>query len=555
MKSRSLFLLFLVVFTVFTISGHALKFAYVLEEKIVFKTQTYDIQCLHIIPRDYNKRLNVAVLMWHGLLAHKETLHSIGIELAKVGFDVYICDLPGHGESSGWLTVTFTYPMNLSSAATEVLLNLLPPSESILEFLEKKYEKIIIVGHSLGGGLSLLLSIYHTNKIISTILIAPVIPSVNVTKSIPKNLLILLGENDEIFSVKDYMNFIKKACEREDIKIGYIYGSFANGTAREFSLVEGVDHLTILYHPNALRKIVNWSLCSIGMQSVVILTEHIRVLFLALGFLSGVFALLFGIIVLSNSLGIFSGFKRFPDTKMAKRSIVAAIIWAFLTAFMIIFILISLFVSSIFGIKEVILVAACAYAFFTIFSSLIAVAWLKKKPISKIWDLALIEFRNETKLIGLGFLIAILFVFIFKLTLSEFLLNILIFERLPLIPFVLFFFLPTFITHEFLWRRTVQEYFGGSAKHAILGSITLSLFSKIFVPILAALFIVAYGGPYMFALIAAGLIVAVAIICELIAAVSYYATREISLASSISSLYWAWFGIMFSIRVLLIISI
>ena len=208
-----------------------------------------------------------------------------------------------------------------------------------------------------------------------------------------------------------------------------------------------------------------------------------------------------------------------------------------------------------FGIKEVILVTACAYAFFTIFSSLIAVAWLKKKPISKMWDLALIEFRNETKLIGLGFLIAILFVFIFKLTLSEFLLNILIFERLPLIPFVLFFFLPTFITHEFLWRRTVQEYFGGSAKRAILGSITLSLFSKIFVPILAALFIVAYGGPYMFALIAAGLIVAVAIICELIAAVSYYATREISLASSISSLYWAWFGIMFSIRVLLIISI
>ena len=337
MKSRSLFLLFLVVFMVFTISGHALKFAYVLEEKIVFKTQTYDIQCLHIIPRDYNKRLNVAILMWHGLLAHKETLHSIGIELAKVGFDVYICDLPGHGESSGWLTVTFTYPMNLSSAATEVLLNLLPPSESVLEFLEKKYEKIIVVGHSLGGGLSLLLSIYHTNKIISTILIAPVIPSVNVTKSIPKNLLILLGENDEIFSVKDYMNFIKKACEREDIKIGYIYGSFANGTAREFSLVEGVDHLTILYHPNALRKIVNWSLCSIGMQSVVILTEHIRVLFLALGFLSGVFALLFGIIVLSNSLGIFSGFKRFPNTKMVKRSIAAAIIWAFLTAFMIIF--------------------------------------------------------------------------------------------------------------------------------------------------------------------------------------------------------------------------
>ena len=555
MKSRSLFLLFLTVFMVFTISGHTLKFVYVLEEKIVFKTQACDVSCIHIIPKDYSKRLNAAVLMWHGLLAHKETLRSIGIELAKVGFDVYICDLPGHGESTGWLTVTFTYPMNLSLAATEALLNLLPSSESIFESLRKSYEKIIVIGHSLGGGLSLLLSIYHTNEIISTILIAPVIPSVNVTKNIPKNLLVLLGENDEIFSTKDYMKFIKKACGKEEIEIGYTYGSFTDGTAREFSLIKGVDHLTILYHPTTLNKIVNWSLCSIGKQSVIVLTEHIRVTFLALGFLSGVFALLFGIIVLSNSLGIFSGFRRFPNIKMAKRSIIAAIIWAFLTAFMIIFILMSLFVSSILGMKEVILTIACAYAFFTIFSSVVAVAWLKKKPLSKMWDLAIIEFRNEPKLIGLGFLIAILFVFIFKLTLSEFLLNIIILKRLPLIPFVLLFFLPTFITHEFLWRRTVQEYFGGSAKRAIIGSITLSLFSKIFVPILAALFIIAYGGPYMFALIAAGLIVAVAIICELIAAVSYYATREISLASSISSLYWAWFSVMFSFRILLIISI
>ncbi len=79
-----------------------------------------------------------AALIIHGYASSKNEMLGFGYEIAEKGYNSYIIDLRGHGENENVFDENVIYDVN-----------------GVIKKLKEKYEKIITIGHSLGGLLSL----------------------------------------------------------------------------------------------------------------------------------------------------------------------------------------------------------------------------------------------------------------------------------------------------------------------------------------------------------------------------------------------------------------
>jgi pimeloyl-ACP methyl ester carboxylesterase len=162
-------------------------------------------------PRAEPKGLAV---LYHGFGGSSEMMGWIGFELARQGYLVVSYDARGHGKSSSSLSY------NLSVLLQDFRL------------ISEKFNysgEILLIGHSMGGRVvQELAPIVKPSKIV-------VIASPPSDKGVSSKLLVLAGL-DEIFP-----------------------SSMAKGLSGWHVHISAFDdHLTILYSPNAIEKIVSW---------------------------------------------------------------------------------------------------------------------------------------------------------------------------------------------------------------------------------------------------------------------------------------------------------
>lgn len=92
----------------------------------------------------HNERSEKAALLLHGYMGYPGELVSVSEELYSIGYDCFVPLLPGHGTNGKDF---------LSSSASDWL----KKSEESLVSLLSEYERVVVVGHSMGGSITTIL--------------------------------------------------------------------------------------------------------------------------------------------------------------------------------------------------------------------------------------------------------------------------------------------------------------------------------------------------------------------------------------------------------------
>jgi pimeloyl-ACP methyl ester carboxylesterase len=192
-------------------------------------------------PKDEPRGLAV---LYHGFGGSSEMMGWIGFELARKGYLAVSYDARGHGKSSSSLS------HNVSALLQDFYL--------IREKFNCSYRETLLIGHSMGGSVAQeLASSISPSKIV-------VIASPPLNRSISSEKLLILAGLDEIFPRNRVM-----------MPAGWhVYVSALD------------DHLTILYSPNAIDRIIGW--LSGNSETIVLL----RLILTLISSISAIFVLI-----------------------------------------------------------------------------------------------------------------------------------------------------------------------------------------------------------------------------------------------------------------------
>lgn len=209
------------------------------------------LTALHLTP-DPGQPLGTVVMV-HGFAATKEYLRDIGYTVARGGFDVYLVDLPGHGESPerfdqgkvvGWLG--------------EVLGGLEAAGRL-------RGDGFYLVGHSLAslvvtdGAVAAGASGLPIRAVVA---LSPI--QGDITPTEPPNFLALTGQG-ELPGVKGTaLTALRNATGLDEPALDTLYGDVRAGTGRLVSEVEGATHDSIAFSELAIAQVVEWLYASAG---------------------------------------------------------------------------------------------------------------------------------------------------------------------------------------------------------------------------------------------------------------------------------------------------
>ena len=185
----------------------------------------------------------IAILL-HGFSGNRVMMRMIALALADKGFICASVDLRGHGSSEGIMG-------GLDDFSNDV--------KAVIESLQAEgigdTSRIVLVGHSMGGGVILKLGSQLASAV-ATIGIAPVSSPDWVNTSIPRNLLLIISTGDAVID----STTVKQTFYRSvNGTLEFNKPHDINGTKRELFVVDGADHLNILYNELAIGEILKWA--------------------------------------------------------------------------------------------------------------------------------------------------------------------------------------------------------------------------------------------------------------------------------------------------------
>ncbi len=193
-----------------------------------------------------------SAILVHGYSGSKEMMQPIARALVQSGIAVYCPYLPGSGDSRE------RFRREEMPAALSGLYRYL---------LARNYIRsgdIALIGHSMGGGLVMQLAA-ETGGIRATVSISN--PPLRLQSDRPRNFFAVVGDRDmpglRDVTVERMTQATAGAVSRSDQETGNI----AEGTARRLLIVDGANHLGVLYSPQAIGEIQEWLGRSFGLSS------------------------------------------------------------------------------------------------------------------------------------------------------------------------------------------------------------------------------------------------------------------------------------------------
>ena len=241
-------------------------------ERLPVKTITLDDSChtpVSVIDPPAGATVESTSAKWsavvlHGLAANRRVMFPIGQQLARAGATVYLLDLPGEGNSSE----EFSFASNDRCAA--VAIATLARSGAI------KFERTVVVGHSLGGAAAVRLADRFPN-LAGTIALSPA-PMV-APRRIPANLLIESAQFDPPQLLAGARNLLAAARGVRDAPV-----DFAEKRAIGYSYESLALHGSVLFDPRVLKVISEWAQKSVGLSDAPpIETSHEMIALLGIG--------------------------------------------------------------------------------------------------------------------------------------------------------------------------------------------------------------------------------------------------------------------------------
>jgi pimeloyl-ACP methyl ester carboxylesterase len=249
-------LLFLIIF----LGIFALGFNRVVAYEDGIQRSTFTIQGAIPVPvlemRPASGETAVVAIIAHGFAGSKNLMTGFGVELARAGITTYLFDFPGHGESPVPLADnTFsgrTAQDNITTVGEVVTYARTHNSAT-------SHPNIILLGHSMGSAAVGDYSMAHPDgDIVSTILVSPV-GQEHPTLTQPKNLLMLVGQNDLSFAIDNSARLLQSGCGiSQPQAFPAECGNPADGTGRRAVVLAGLNHITILNASSTFDEMLNW---------------------------------------------------------------------------------------------------------------------------------------------------------------------------------------------------------------------------------------------------------------------------------------------------------
>ena len=226
-----------------------------------------------ITPSDANPASRPTVLIAHGFAGSSVIMRGFVLTLAHAGYTTLSWDFQGHGENSS--------SMDPSSRAN----SLIQDTEAALSAAQTTQlidtQRIAILGHSMGSGVALSYGVNHPDTF-ATIAISPVNQSV--TYDLPKNLLLMAGSLEPQFLAN---------AEELLISGGGQGGDLDKGTARNLVIIPNVEHISILFSPQAHSTARFWLDGTFGIQPGATTYVDRRIIWFSIGIL--------GFVLVANS--------------------------------------------------------------------------------------------------------------------------------------------------------------------------------------------------------------------------------------------------------------
>ena len=189
-----------------------------------------------------------AVVLIHGFSADRKIMSMLARRLTENGYAVIAIDVRGHGENRN--------PFNGDEFDSD---SLRQNVKEAVDFLRRSNlvdgSRIVVMGHSMGAGAALDYAT-HDPGLKGAVMISG---GWVLGPERPKNALFIFAENDPAEAIQDASTALAAhLASVPQIALGKTYGDFAQGSAVEALRVPGVNHLTILYSPEAATTIVKW---------------------------------------------------------------------------------------------------------------------------------------------------------------------------------------------------------------------------------------------------------------------------------------------------------
>lgn len=221
-----------------------------------------------ILPEGADPATRPLVLIGHGLAGSSQVMRGFALTLAHAGYVTALWDFNGHGMNP--------QPLSSTSSSGSLLAN----AEAVLAEAGRRGlgapGQVAILGHSMGSGVALSFGQAYPETS-ATIAVSPV--GVSVTPALPHNLLLMAGSLEG--------NFVQNA-EARLAEAGGAGGDPAAGTGRKLVVVPGVEHVSILFKPQAHQAARQWLDAVFGSQPGAQDYVDMRIFWFALGVLGTV---------------------------------------------------------------------------------------------------------------------------------------------------------------------------------------------------------------------------------------------------------------------------
>jgi fermentation-respiration switch protein FrsA (DUF1100 family) len=189
------------------------------------------------------------VLTLHGLAGSKEGMYAFNIELARRNFTVVSVDLAGHGDS--------VLPFIIGDYE-----EMAKDAYAAVQYVQDNWERVdpsnyAVLSHSLGFRVAIELENF-TEAPKAYVAVGDIGQmELGTYLNFPGNLLIAVGEYDEMISTADALNAIRTATGNSSAEAGVTYGSFSNQTAYRLALAP-TDHVFEALDGTVVEEAISW---------------------------------------------------------------------------------------------------------------------------------------------------------------------------------------------------------------------------------------------------------------------------------------------------------
>ncbi len=189
------------------------------------------------------------VVLAHGVNNNKETMDLVARELVRRGLVVTSFDFGGHGESYWRVTDAEGDARDLRRVLAEF---------SRHRAVDER--QLAIVGHSIGARAAVEVACgdRRVRAVVATSM------SVDAPSGRPRNLLWAAGIYDQCHPPRYLLEDLRRGSGQANAVPDVLYGSMANGTARQLCLSPQTDHLLAPYDPRVIDATVAWIAAGVG---------------------------------------------------------------------------------------------------------------------------------------------------------------------------------------------------------------------------------------------------------------------------------------------------